>query len=66
MWIRGDREWAMGQPMTPARVAFPEILSSEDAGLYGRIFDVQEQGDWKQADRLIGRLVLQDMVLQST
>jgi soluble lytic murein transglycosylase-like protein len=47
---------AEGVGASDAELAFPEILSSEDAGLYGRIFDVQEQGDWKQADRLIGRL----------
>ncbi|MBC8339641.1 MAG: lytic transglycosylase domain-containing protein [Rhodospirillales bacterium] len=39
-----------------AELAFPEILSAEDAGLYRRIFDVQESGDWKQADRLVARL----------
>ncbi|MBT3305670.1 MAG: hypothetical protein HN377_04230, partial [Alphaproteobacteria bacterium] len=39
-----------------AELAFPQILTLEDATLYGRIFDVQEHGDWKQADRLIARL----------
>ncbi len=44
-----------------AELAFPEILTHEDADLYRRIFDVQEDGGWKQADRLIKRL--QDRLL---
>ena len=39
-----------------AELAFPEFLNSKDTGLYQRIFDVQEQGGWKQADTLIARL----------
>jgi soluble lytic murein transglycosylase-like protein len=39
-----------------AELAFPEIFNSEDTGLYRRIFDIQEQGDWKQADSLIAQL----------
>ena len=39
-----------------AELAFPEILNPEDTDLYWRIFDVQDSGDWKQADSLIARL----------
>ncbi|NQV84395.1 MAG: lytic transglycosylase domain-containing protein [Rhodospirillales bacterium] len=42
--------------ITDAELAFPQILKPEDTVLYGRIFDVQESGDWKQADSLIARL----------
>ncbi len=34
----------------------PQILADEDVRLYQRIFEVQEQGDWKTADKLIERL----------
>ncbi len=34
----------------------PRILSEEDAGLYQRIFDLQEQTNWRQADKLIKKL----------
>ncbi len=34
----------------------PRPLSRRDAELYRRIFAVQEQGRWKEADRLIGQL----------
>ncbi len=37
-------------------VALPEILSQGDIELYQQIFEVQELGDWKTADRLIRRL----------
>jgi len=36
--------------------AFPAVLSDADVALYRRIFDVQEDGDWKTADALIARL----------
>ena len=39
-----------------AELAFPEILRHEDVDLYRQIFDVQEDGQWKQADRLIKQL----------
>ena len=39
-----------------AELAFPEILNPEDSVLYRRIFDVQDSGDWKQADKLISLL----------
>jgi len=34
----------------------PKVLSAADAELYRQIFEVQDDGDWKQADRLIARL----------
>lgn len=34
----------------------PEPLSAKDAELYSRIFDVQENGDWRAADALIKQL----------
>ncbi|MCI5047251.1 MAG: lytic transglycosylase domain-containing protein [Aquisalinus sp.] len=37
-----------------AQVAQP--LSASDAETYTRIFDVQEKGQWQEADRLIGQL----------
>lgn len=39
-----------------AELAFPEILAHKDVHLYREIFDVQEDGDWKKADRLIKQL----------
>ncbi len=36
--------------------ALPQILNDEDIRLYQRIFEVQESGDWKTADKLIDRL----------
>ncbi len=36
--------------------SIPDILSHADVDLYQEIFDVQESGDWKTADTLIGRL----------
>ncbi|WP_114089341.1 lytic transglycosylase domain-containing protein [Thalassospira profundimaris] len=37
-------------------VKIPAVLSSRDAELYRQIFKVQEDGRWKDADRLISRL----------
>ena len=34
----------------------PQILSEKDAGLYQRIFDLQDQTKWRQADKLIKKL----------
>ena len=42
-------------PVTP-REAAPRVLSEADADLYRRIFDLQDDGDWKEADRLIAQL----------
>ncbi|MDG4717575.1 MULTISPECIES: transglycosylase SLT domain-containing protein [Thalassospira] len=37
-------------------ILIPKPLSDRDAELYEQIFSVQEQGRWKDADRLISRL----------
>ncbi len=37
-------------------LAKPRILSDADAERYRRIFNVQEDGDWRRADALIGKL----------
>lgn len=42
-------------PATPDAVS-PRVLSDADTQLYQRIFEVQEDGDWKEADRLIAKL----------
>lgn len=34
----------------------PDVLSDADAELYRQIFDVQEDGNWARADKLIARL----------
>lgn len=34
----------------------PEVLSDADTDLYGRIFELQEDGNWRSADRLISKL----------
>ncbi|MFQ5766086.1 MAG: lytic transglycosylase domain-containing protein, partial [Rhodospirillales bacterium] len=51
-----------------AELAFPEVLSHQDVERYRRIFDVQEDGDWKTADRLIdeldGRLLMGHVLAQ--
>lgn len=39
-----------------AAAVLPRVLGDDDADLYRRIFEVQEDGDWKAADRLIARL----------
>jgi len=43
-------------PGAGAELALPVVLGPADVGLYRRIFDVQEDGDWKTADALIARL----------
>ncbi|MEQ9575335.1 MAG: transglycosylase SLT domain-containing protein, partial [Rhodospirillales bacterium] len=42
-------------PATPDAVS-PRVLSDADTQLYQRIFEVQEDGDWKEVDRLIAKL----------
>ena len=37
-------------------LGFPKIIGHTDIDLYQEIFAVQEDGDWKTADRLIARL----------
>jgi soluble lytic murein transglycosylase len=53
----GDGEAAAMAPVpaTP-KAAVPRVLSDSDTQLYQRIFEVQEDGDWKEADRLIAKL----------
>ncbi|HJP54145.1 MAG TPA: lytic transglycosylase domain-containing protein [Rhodospirillales bacterium] len=50
------------------REVLPEIISQEDAALYRRIFDIQKNGEWKTADRLIkslkDRLLVGDVLAQ--
>lgn len=49
---------ALGNPEldNALSVLIPKPLSDRDAELYEQIFAVQEQGRWKDADRLISRL----------
>ncbi|MAY66436.1 MAG: transglycosylase [Rhodospirillaceae bacterium] len=51
----GERAAVAPVPETP-QAAAPRVLSEADARLYRRIFEIQEDGDWKQADRLIAKL----------
>lgn len=39
-----------------AAVELPGVLSEADRALYRKIFAVQENGDWRGADKLIGKL----------
>lgn len=36
--------------------AIPEILSDEDRELYRQVFALQKEGNWMEADRLIGKI----------
>lgn len=45
-----------GPPHWGTAMGAPPILSSKDSGLYRRIFELQEDGHWQHADRLIGQL----------
>ncbi|GAB4570591.1 MAG: lytic transglycosylase domain-containing protein [Rhodothalassiaceae bacterium] len=47
---------ATAQPEPAPAMALPALLSIEDRDLYRRIFDLQEKGEMKAADRLIARL----------
>jgi soluble lytic murein transglycosylase len=40
----------------PVSVPVDDLLSATDARLYERIFDIQEDGEWREADRLIAQL----------
>lgn len=40
----------------PVSVPVSDQLSEKDARLYERIFDIQEDGEWREADRLIAQL----------
>lgn len=39
-----------------AVLTLPNPLSENDVALYGRVFSLQEKGDWRRADRLIAQL----------
>lgn len=56
--IQADIQTAAKPTAAAARAAvqLPQVLSAEDAERYARIFDVQEGGDWKTADKLIAKL----------
>src|SRR5690554_3543365 len=47
---------------TAQLTAMPEILSRADALRYRRIFDLQGEGRWDEADRLIARLADQRLM----
>jgi soluble lytic murein transglycosylase len=58
--VRADTVSALTAPV-PIRVARPEsdlprVLSRSDEALYRRIFSLEAEGAWAQAERLIGRL----------
>lgn len=40
----------------PVAVSMPHVLSDEDANRYGKIFQLQEKGEWGKADQLISAL----------
>jgi len=53
------RQYARVDPTLPVPTVFdslPRPLSSDDSALYRLIFELQEKGLWREADRLIGRL----------
>lgn len=55
----GARQYARVDPTAPIPTVFdsvPRPLGSNDAALYRMIFELQEKGRWRDADRLIGRL----------
>ena len=41
---------------TDGMAELPRVLSDDDASRYRKIFSLQEDGDWRAADRLIGAL----------
>ncbi|WNK01643.1 lytic transglycosylase domain-containing protein [Thalassospiraceae bacterium LMO-JJ14] len=61
MAVSVDVPSASAQPRMPGNEALsasalPQILGDEDIRLYQRIFELQEDGNWKTADQLIKRL----------
>lgn len=54
----GESLQTAAAPVAVAReaVRLPQVLSEQDAELYARIFEVQNGGDWKTADKLIAKL----------
>ena len=54
-----ERQYARVDPTAPIPTVFnalPRPLSSDDAALYRLIFELQSNGRWADADRLVGRL----------
>jgi len=54
-----ERQYARVDPTAPIPTVFaalPRPLSSDDAALYRLIFELQTNGRWQDADRMIGRL----------
>lgn len=47
---------ALAMDQSEADALAPAVLSAADADLYRQIFDLQKNGDWRAADRLIRRL----------
>ncbi|MCW8914433.1 MAG: lytic transglycosylase domain-containing protein [Magnetovibrio sp.] len=47
---------ALSVPAPRAEVALPSVLSTQDVKLYRQIFEVQEKGNWRTADKLIKQL----------
>ncbi|MCF8483205.1 MAG: lytic transglycosylase domain-containing protein [Rhodospirillum sp.] len=45
-----------GAAQVAAAQAAGDVLSSNDRTLYAQVFEVQEQGDWKTADKLIAQI----------
>ena len=47
---------AKGPGEQPGGVALPRVIGERDAARYRRIFELQEKGKWRSADREIGKL----------
>ena len=47
---------ASPQALPPTASSITQVLEARDISLYQRIFALQEEGRWEEADRLIGRL----------
>lgn len=45
-----------GTDWTDAMAELPRVLSDDDISRYRKIFSLQEDGDWRAADKLIGQL----------
>src|SRR5690625_909234 len=52
-----NQQAAAGAQAAPtAQADFSQLLSRTDGTLYRRIFALQQEGQWEEADRLISRL----------
>lgn len=54
--LAGSSSWVPGLAASEPKTALPQILSPEDIKRYQRIFELQQEAKWKQADRMIKRL----------